>query len=399
MKQVIPTVIELRNVSKRFVLRKDKSVKDRLLHPFQSKQFEEDFWALRDIDLEVKAGSTIGLIGPNGSGKSTLLKVIGGIIDSDTGSVETRGRVAALIELGAGFHPDLTGRENVYLNASILGMSRQETEEKFDEIVSFSGIEQFIDTQVKFYSSGMYVRLAFAVAIHSDPDLLLVDEVLAVGDEAFQQKCLSKISEFQKQGRTIIIVSHSMGQIASLCDRVVVLGHGHMLFDGEPEEGITVLRAGFNGSEGVIDVSGQSDDKPRAARIHSVISSVPDGSALHPGEALTVNIEFEVEDPTDRWDLTVGLVNPLESTVMATSAHASGIGNLPIQGRQVVTMEFPNLSLGEGGYTLSVGYFDGQQREVCRTDGVGLFRVEAGHQSIGTIFSEVSAQLSPASDS
>lgn len=398
MSQEKPVVVELEDVSKRFVLRKDKSVKDRLLHPFQSKRFEEDFWALKDIDLEVRAGSTIGLIGPNGSGKSTLLKVIGGIIDSDTGSVATRGRLAALIELGAGFHPDLTGRENIYLNAAILGMTRDETEAKFNDIVAFSGIEQFIDTQVKFYSSGMYVRLAFSVAINSDPDVLLVDEVLAVGDEAFQQKCLAKISDFQKEGRTIIIVSHSMGQIASLCDRVVVLGHGHMLFDGDPQEGITVLRSGFSGSSGGVDVSGQGDGQISVAKIHSVQSSVPDGDALRPGETLTVDVEFEVEEPTDRWDMTVALVNPLESTVLVTSAHTSGVGNLPIEGKQALTLEFPNLSLTEGGYTVSVAYFDGQQREVCKIEGIGVFRVEAGHQSIGTIFSEVSAQLSPASD-
>lgn len=390
-----PVVVKLEDVSKRFVLRKDKAVKDRLLHPLQSKRFEDDFWALQDIGLTVPAGTTVGLIGPNGSGKSTLLKVIGGIIDSDSGTVLTRGRLAALIELGAGFHPDLTGRENIYLNAAILGMSKEETEQKFSKIVAFSGIEQFIDTQVKFYSSGMYVRLAFSVAIHSDPDVLLVDEVLAVGDEAFQQKCLAKIEEFQAQGRTIIIVSHSMGQIASLCDRVVVLSHGRMLFDGDPEEGITVLRSGFGANDGEVDLSGQGGDQVIPAKICSIRSSVPDGKSLHPGETLTVDVEFEVQEPTDKWDLTVGLVNPLESTVLVTSAHASGIGNRPIEGRQAVQMTLPNLSLGAGGYTLSVAYYDGQQREVCRTDGIGVFRVDAGHQSIGSVFSEVTATLEP----
>ena len=155
------------------------------------------------------AGSTVGLIGPNGSGKTTLLKLIGGILQPTTGTVEHRGRLAALLELGAGFHPDLTGRENVYLNASILGLSRKQTDKYFDAIVDFSGIEQFIDTQVKFYSSGMYVRLAFAVAVHVDPDVLLVDEVLAVGDEPFQRKCMDRIRQFQHEGRTIVLVTHS----------------------------------------------------------------------------------------------------------------------------------------------------------------------------------------------
>jgi ABC-2 type transport system ATP-binding protein len=171
----LPTVIRVDNVSKRFILHKDKSVKERLVNFSRSRRHRDDFWALRDVSFDIAMGSTVGLVGHNGSGKSTLLKAIGGIIQPTSGSVSRRGRLAALLELGAGFHPDLTGRENVYLNAAILGLTRQETDKHFDEIVEFSGIEDFIDTQVKFYSSGMYVRLAFAVAVHVDPDVLLVD--------------------------------------------------------------------------------------------------------------------------------------------------------------------------------------------------------------------------------
>ena len=188
-----PEIVRIDHVSKRFTLRKDKSLKERIVTlGALGRRHREDFWALRDVSLSIRAGSTVGLIGHNGSGKSTLLKVIGGIIDPSSGDVSRRGRIAALLELGAGFHPDLTGRENVYLNASILGLSRHETDERLDAILDFASIGEFIDTQVKFYSSGMYVRLAFAVAINTDPDLLLVDEVLAVGDEAFQRKCLDK---------------------------------------------------------------------------------------------------------------------------------------------------------------------------------------------------------------
>jgi len=238
-----PAVIEVENLSMRFVIRKDKSIKERIVNAALSRRHREDFWALRDIDLSIDAGTTVGLIGPNGSGKSTLLKAIGGIIQPTSGTVRRRGRLAALLELGAGFHPDLTGRDNVYLNAAILGLTRQQTDQHFDAIVDFSGIEKFIDTQVKFYSSGMYVRLAFAVAVHVDPDLLLVDEVLAVGDEAFQVKCLDKIREFQREGRTIVLVSHALGQVQDLCDRVVVLHHGAMIHDGAAAEGIRVLRS------------------------------------------------------------------------------------------------------------------------------------------------------------
>lgn len=240
-----PDIVRVEGVSKRFVLHKDKSIKERLLNFSINRRHSEVFWALRDISLTIASGSTVGLIGPNGSGKSTLLKIIGGIIDPTTGTVSRRGRLAALLELGAGFHPDLTGRENVYLNAAILGLSRRETRSYFDQIVEFSGIEGFIDSPVKFYSSGMYVRLAFAVAVHVDPDLLLIDEVLAVGDEAFQVKCMDKIAEFQREGRTIVFVSHSADQVASICKRVLVLNHGSLVFDGPTSEGVKVLRQGF----------------------------------------------------------------------------------------------------------------------------------------------------------
>ena len=195
-----PVVIRTEDVSKRFVLRKDKSLKERIVNFGRSQRHRERLLGAARHRLRDRRGTTVGLIGATAPGKSTLLKVIGGIIQTDSGFVERRGRIAALLELGAGFHPDLTGRENVYLNASILGLSQKQTAEYFDAIVEFSEIGDFIDTQVKFYSSGMYVRLAFAVAVHVDPDILLVDEVLAVGDEPFQRKCMDKIREFQQRG-------------------------------------------------------------------------------------------------------------------------------------------------------------------------------------------------------
>jgi ABC-type polysaccharide/polyol phosphate transport system ATPase subunit len=241
-----PLVVRVHDVDKRFVIRKDKSLKERIVNFGRGRRHRDDFWALRDVTFDITAGTTIGLVGANGSGKSTLLKVIGGIIQPNAGYVERRGRLAALLELGAGFHPDLTGRENVFLNAAILGLTRKETERYFDSIVEFAEIPEFIDTQVKFYSSGMYVRLAFAIAVHVDPDILLVDEVLAVGDEPFQKKCISKIQEFQKEGRTIILVSHSADQVIALCNRVVVMSHGRMIFDGPAKAGIAALRASFD---------------------------------------------------------------------------------------------------------------------------------------------------------
>lgn len=237
-----PEIVRVEGVSKRFVLHPDKSVKERLLNLRRSAPFRQEFWALQDIELSVRAGTTLGLIGHNGSGKSTLLKIIGGILAPTTGTAARRGRLAALLELGAGFHPDLTGRENVYLNAAILGMSQRETRAAFDQIVDYSGVEEFIDSPVRFYSSGMYVRLGFAVAVHVDPDLLLVDEVLAVGDESFQRKCMNTIHDFQREGRTILFVSHSADQVRELCDRVVVLDKGAMVFDGKAEGALAAMR-------------------------------------------------------------------------------------------------------------------------------------------------------------
>ncbi len=240
-----PVVVSVRNVSQRFVIRRDKSLKERLVNARRSNAHKDDFFAVHDITFDVTAGTTLGLIGANGSGKSTLLKTIAGVLQPTSGEVLRRGRLAALLELGAGFHPDLTGRDNIYLNASILGLSKRETDLYFDEIVAFSGIEQFIDTQVKFYSSGMYVRLAFSVAVHIDPEILIVDEVLAVGDEPFQDKCMERIREFQASGKTIIVVSHALEQIETLCDRTIVLHHGRLVFDGDASGGIHRLRELF----------------------------------------------------------------------------------------------------------------------------------------------------------
>jgi ABC-2 type transport system ATP-binding protein len=240
-----PLVIRMAGLSKRFVIRKEKSLKERIVNFGRSNKHKDDFLALHDLNLEIHAGQTVGLIGHNGSGKSTLLKVIGGIIRPTTGVIQRRGQIAALLELGAGFHPDLTGRENIFMNGSILGLTRKQLAGKFDEIVEFSGIGEFIETQVKFYSSGMYVRLAFAIAVSVDPDILLVDEVLAVGDEAFQQKCMNKIRQFQQEGCTIVLVSHSAEQIREMCDRVIVLDHGNVIFDGNTENGLSALSTSF----------------------------------------------------------------------------------------------------------------------------------------------------------
>lgn len=218
--------IKLANVSKLFFKQEQKTFKEFLPALFTGKKIREWFWALKDINLEIKPGETVGIMGPNGSGKSTLLKLIAGVSRPTKGSVETAGRVAPLIELGAGFHPELTGRENVYLNGIILGMSRREVTAKFSEIVDFAELWDFIDSPIKHYSTGMYLRLAFSVAIHTDPNILLLDEILAVGDEKFQEKCLKKIDEYIKQGTTLLFVSHDPKLVKRICNRTIILQKG-----------------------------------------------------------------------------------------------------------------------------------------------------------------------------
>nr|WP_231715411.1 ABC transporter ATP-binding protein [Arthrobacter gengyunqii] len=202
----------------------------------------EKFHALKGVTLEVEQGETVALLGLNGSGKSTLLKHISGVMRPDTGTVATRGRVAGLIEVGAGFHHDLSGRDNVYLNGAILGMTEDEINEKFDSIVDFSEIGQFIDTEVKFYSSGMYLRLAFSVAVHTNPEVFLVDEILAVGDEPFQKKCIAKIRELAAEGKTLVVVSHDLDLVSKVCERGVLLEHGQIVMDGPVSDVVERLR-------------------------------------------------------------------------------------------------------------------------------------------------------------
>jgi len=228
--------ISIQHVSKLFRKQNQRTFKELLPALFGGKKISESFWALKDIDLEIKRGESVGIIGVNGSGKSTLLKLIAGVTQPTKGKIITNGRIAPLIELGAGFHPELTGRENVYLNGIILGMTRAEVDAKFKKIVDFSEIWDFIDQPVKHYSSGMYLRLAFAVAVHTEPDILLVDEILAVGDTAFQAKCFKKMDEFKKKKATIIYVSHVIDSVRSFCDKVLYINQSQMVGFGKTNE-------------------------------------------------------------------------------------------------------------------------------------------------------------------
>jgi ABC-2 type transport system ATP-binding protein len=240
----VVTAIEVSNISKQFVLRHTRSLKEAVVWLAKGRKgdLSEKFHALKNVSVEVKAGETVALLGLNGSGKSTLLKHISGVMLPDSGTVKTRGRVAGLIEVGAGFHPDLSGRDNVYLNGAILGMTEQQVNDRFDDIVEFSEIGQFIDTEVKFYSSGMYLRLAFSVAVHTDPEVFLIDEILAVGDEPFQRKCIDKIQELARDGKTLVVVSHDLDLVSRICERGILLEHGNVIFDGKIDSAVALLR-------------------------------------------------------------------------------------------------------------------------------------------------------------
>ncbi|MEA5581125.1 polysaccharide ABC transporter ATP-binding protein [Nodularia harveyana UHCC-0300] len=259
------TVIRVENLGKKYIIGHQKqesytSLRDvitdkvksfgSLINPKAKNEnpaFEE-FWALKDVSFEIKQGDRVGIIGRNGAGKSTLLKILSRITEPTQGNIKIKGRVASLLEVGTGFHPELTGRENIFLNGAILGMGKEEIKRKFDEIVAFAEVEKFLDTPVKRYSSGMYVRLAFAVAAHLEPEILIVDEVLAVGDAAFQKKCLGKMEDVGKEGRTVLFVSHNMSAIQSLCKRCIVFQSGHLALDSEPLAGVQFYLQGAKAS-------------------------------------------------------------------------------------------------------------------------------------------------------
>lgn len=385
-----PEVVRLSDVSKRFTVRKDSSLKERIVTFGRAgRRHRQDFWALSDIALDVRAGATIGLIGHNGSGKSTLLKVIGGIIQPTSGTVEQRGRIAALLELGAGFHPDLTGRENVYLNASVLGLTREETAANFDAILEFSGVSDFIDTQVKFYSSGMYVRLAFAIAVHTDPDILLVDEVLAVGDEQFQQKCLDKIDEFQKQGRTIIIVSHALDQIEKLCDRVILMHKGRMAFDGLPEPAIERFRE-LLGQNAV----GQArpDQEARSVEVDAVEVLDLDGRQrgdFAMGEGFRLRIHLAVHKPVEQWLLGFSIDTASGQMALASNSDLLDLQLAPLRSSRTVELVVQDARLNPGSYYVNANFSGVSDPTAHSLMGAAEFSVTGSSDALGSVAARV----------
>jgi len=364
------TVIKIENIGKRYLIGKREnyltlaeSLSDFLKNPMNKLKSLFDnkgprFWALKNISFDVKKGEVIGVIGSNGAGKSTLLKILSRITEPTEGRAEIKGRLASLLEVGTGFHPELTGRENVYLNGSILGMRRSEIDIKFDEIVEFSGVRKFLDTPVKRYSSGMYVRLAFSVAAHLEPEILLVDEVLAVGDASFQKKCLGKMRDVSHEGRTIFFVSHNMAAIQALCSRTILIEKGSVSFDGNSEEAISKYLSNIKDEsdkelESRVDRTGNGKiiftktwiTDQKGNKLNTVLS----------GSDIRIAIEYKaVQSDLSNLTLSLALRDPLGNQISDIGSERAGFMWENVPQRGCIYCNLKNLPLNSGYYSYNV---------------------------------------------
>ncbi len=334
----------------------------------------EEFWALNNVSFEVKQGERLGIIGRNGAGKSTLLKVLSRIVTPTKGRITIEGRVASLLEVGTGFHPELTGRENVFLNGSILGMNKSEIKQKFDEIVAFAEVEKFLDTPVKRYSSGMYVRLAFAVAAHLEPELLIVDEVLAVGDAEFQKKCLGKMQDVSGEGRTVLFVSHNMGAIQSLCDKTIVLQRGEVVYDGDVNGGISYYLTTNNNQ--TVQLSKRTDRTGNGRlRFTGISFEDTDENAIEEilsGDALKIKIHFENESNMDLGKLLVSVAffDEYQNMVLAFVSDEMGTKFSFLKHNGTLNLHIPEFLLRGGHYSIRLFAAYNGTLEECICDAI-----------------------------
>ena len=402
-------IVEIRSVSKEYRLGRAfqhtenlrEFLSRKIKSPFASPQNqhpaakEEHFWALRDVTFDVNEGDTVGLIGRNGAGKSTLLKVISRITDPSEGFVKLRGRMASLLEVGTGFHPELTGRENIFLNGAILGMRKAEIVSKFDEIVAFAEVEKFLDTPVKHYSSGMYVRLAFAVAAHLNPEILIVDEVLAVGDVAFQKKCLGKMNEVSRGGRTVIFVSHNMAAIENLCKRGIVLERGKVAFEGTSKEAIhrylNTLSGAQNGQGHIIDLSGSTDRRSLTGKLLKRMEFYTEGDrpvveGLQIGAHLKIRVHFDLPSPTNSFNIGLGFNNIFGQRIFTAHSqfepHRSSHEHV---GEQVFVCDIPSLTFMPGDYTLRLWLDIGNTEADLINDAARISVIESDYYGTGKV--------------
>ena len=348
------------HVSKKYRVRQREggTARHPLLRKLQSLRGRaEDFWAVRDVSFEVKRGEALGIIGHNGAGKSTILKLLSNITTPSAGEITINGRLSALIEVGSGFHPELTGRENIYLNGSILGMTRRQIADKLDSIVDFAGVRQFLDTPVKRYSSGMYVRLGFSIAAHLDPDILLLDEVLAVGDAAFQEKCLNRIGEMREAGTTIVFISHDLGAVERLCDRVLLMQRGEIVAEGAPREIVAEYKthaAAFNFSK---KTNEPLENQEKLAEVRALTFRDAGGreaDILHTGEPFTARLDFVAHAPLEDVVFEVFFYSADGEQRCQCTTEVSG-GRIDLEpGEGRVEFEGPGLALLPGIYYTDV---------------------------------------------
>jgi ABC-2 type transport system ATP-binding protein len=403
--------VDVKDVSKRFRLAHGRynSFKERLIHGGRGPT--EDFWALRDVALQVREGETVGILGRNGSGKSTLLKCICGVLQPTSGEVVVRGKLAGLLELGAGFQQDLTGRENIYLNGSLLGMSKKEVDRVFDAIVDFSELEAFIDGAVKFYSSGMYVRLGFAVAVNVDPDILVIDEVLAVGDERFQRKCIDRVKSFQQEGRTILLVTHSPDQVRAICDRAIVLSHGNVVSEALPGEAVRIFREGLLEEGGTLVVPPEEAPEAQpisvmlgpdvehpvrityAAHTYPRFEEVP---YLSTGDSMTIGVGYHASIATDDVVFSLELRDNDGNCFMRTDTEILGERFDLAVGPGLVNFLLDDIPLLDGTFSYSVGILSKGGVLYDWKEPGGTFDVMSPGKATGFITLPVRVVLAPA---
>ena len=355
------SAVSVENVWKYFRLYHEKNqyLKSTLLRGRRARY--DEFWALKGVDFEIPFGSTFGIIGSNGSGKSTLLKCLAGILSPDKGSVSCNGRMAALLELGAGFHPDLSGRENIYLNGAILGMTRSEIDRKLEEIIDFSGLEKFVDTPVKNYSSGMVVRLGFAVATNVDPEILIIDEVLAVGDESFQHRCHEKIESFRQEGRTIILVSHGLMQVAQLCSTVAWLEKGVIQEIGPSYE--VIGKYAGQSHDAAPKVEGEIGERwgSHEAEITRAEFVNVDGVPVHvlkTGEPISLQIDYTAHMPIKEPVFGIRITHLHGTNVWGSNTKRMGFQPATLNNSGTITLNIPELPILAGTYDLTVALTD-----------------------------------------
>lgn len=416
------SIIKVENVSKKFKLYYDRplSLKERVIRG--SKGVYKEFFALKNVSFEIKKGSTVGLIGQNGCGKSTLLKIINRTMYPEQGSVTVKGKVASLIELGAGFHPELSGRENIYTNATIFGFTKEEIDDRIPDIIKFSELEDFIDNPIRTYSSGMYARLGFSVAIHVDADILLVDEILGVGDMNFQAKCANKIYEMRRQGITILMVSHDMSSIDRLCDYAVWLDHGHKIAEGEPKEiqnqylkfmsekqserqeaENTAAGQADSGTESTENISAESQENRRVINhlgdhfgngdllftdFKMLNDRGADKRSFNTGEKLTIQAAYVCQVPAGRLMPNIGFeISTAQGIyVYGTNTAREGRRDILLKQEGVIEVVFDELNLLPGDYTIGIAVADVEERaDYDYYHNIAQFRVYSNVHDIGIV--------------